>query len=123
MARILVIDDDPLTLKLLTTVLQRQGFQVAGARNGRVAMELFREQPANLVITDLIMPEQEGFETIVELRCDFPDVKIIAMSAGDHLGPGDYLEIAKRLDADRAFAKPFQPAELVAAVRELLREE
>ena len=122
MARILVVDDDRLTLKMLARPLQREGFSVVTAGNGREAMELFREQPADLVITDLIMPEQEGFETIVELRCDFPGVKIIAISAGDHLGPADYLEIAKELDVERAFGKPFQPAEVVAAVRELLGE-
>ena len=72
------------------------------------------------MITDIIMPEQEGIETILELRHDFPDVKIIAISGGGRIGPNSYLAMAERLGAHRAFAKPFDQKELLEAVKELL---
>jgi len=119
-ARILVVDDDPQIRALLIQTLEREGYQVLAASDGAQGVRLFRENPADLIITDIIMPEMDGWEAIVELRKAFPDTRIIAISGGGMLGPSSYLVIAKRFGAERIFAKPLKKEELLQAVRELL---
>ncbi len=119
--RILVIDDDDQIRELLRRTLDWAGYTVIEAVNGKVAMRLQRQEPADLVITDLIMPEQEGLETISSLKREFPEVKIIAVSGGGRIGPETYLPTAKELGADRIFTKPFSVREIVETVEELLR--
>ena len=118
--RILVIDDDEQMRVLLQQAMQWAGFEVVAAENGRQGQQLFEEHPADLIITDLIMPEQEGLETIRILKQGYPTVKIIAISGGGRIGPEAYLPAAMELGADRIFTKPFDVKELIAAVRELL---
>lgn len=120
MKRILVIDDDIQVRQMLKQTLQRAGYEVAAAADGNEGIKLYRDEPTDLVITDIIMPEKEGIETIMELKRDFPDVKIIAISGGGRVVPGNYLEIAHRLGADRTFAKPFDRVELLEAIQQLL---
>ncbi|MFH0823206.1 MAG: response regulator [Pseudomonadota bacterium] len=120
MARILVIDDDDLVLSMLGRVLENAGHVVTVASNGEVGIRLFREQPTDLIITDIIMPEKEGWETILELRGEFPHVKIIAISGGGRQGPYGYLMLAKRFGAERVFSKPLKSEELLNAISELL---
>ena len=121
MARILIIDDDAQLLAMLRQVFEREGYEVVEAPDGKEGLRRYRENPTELIITDLIMPENEGIETIMELRRDFPDVKIIAMSGGGINNPGTYLDLAKKLGAQYTFAKPFEREELLYAVRELLK--
>lgn len=118
--RILVIDDDEQMRVLLQQAMQWAGFEVVAAENGRQGQQLFEEQPADLIITDLIMPEQEGLETIRILKQGYPAVKIIAISGGGRIGPEAYLPAAIELGADRIFTKPFDVKELISAVQELL---
>ncbi len=118
--RVLVIDDDEHMRILLRQVMEMAGYEVAVAENGRQGMELQRAKPADLVITDLIMPEQEGLETIGTLKKEFAGVKIIAISGGGRIGPEAYLPTAKELGADRIFVKPFDIQAIRAAARELL---
>ena len=120
MARILVIDDDAQIQVMLRQVLERAGYEVVDAPDGKVGIELYREQKADLVITDLIMPEKEGIETIRELRGEFPDVKIIAISGGGVIGPENYLCLARGLGALRTFSKPVERKEIIETVQELL---
>jgi len=120
MARILVIDDEPSVRELLCAMLIEDGYDVAEAADGKAGMDLFRERRADLVITDLIMPEKEGIETILELRRHFPEVKIIAMSGGGIIDAGDYLGMARGVGAHRVFEKPFGVSDMLNAVRELL---
>ena len=120
MAQILIIDDDDQLRLMLRKTLERSGYEVVEAPNGKEGIKRFREMPCDLVITDLIMPEKEGIETIVELKKDFPDVKIIAISGGDRSKPESYLNLAKQLGAKRVFPKPIDREELLNAVRELL---
>jgi len=122
MVRILVVDDDKEVRGMLRQMLERAGYEVVDAPDGNVALKLYREQPTDLVITDLIMPDKEGIETIMELRRDFPDVKIIAISGGGRVGPRDYLRMAKMLGAQRIFTKPLDRLELLNAIEELLNE-
>ena len=91
MNRILVIDDDAPFRGMLRQVLGREGYEVMEASNGKEGMALFRAEPTDLVISDILMPEQEGLQTIKELRRDFPEVKIIAISGGGHGGTMNFL--------------------------------
>jgi len=120
MSLILVIDDDEGIRSLLRNLLEREGYEVMEAGNGKVGLKLLRENGADLIITDLIMPEKEGIETIRELRRDFTDVKIIAISGGGAIGPETYLQMAKSMGAHRVFGKPFQLKEISDAIRDLL---
>jgi len=120
MQQVLIIDDDEQLRALLSEILQRAGYEVIEARDGNEGLTLYRTHPTDLVITDLIMPEKEGVETIVELRRDFPDVRIIAMSGGGRLTSRDYLRMAEQLGARRTVKKPFSRQEILDAVRESL---
>ncbi|MDH4207147.1 MAG: response regulator [Desulfobacteraceae bacterium] len=122
MARILVIDDDVLVLDMLYESLTREGYDVLRASNGEQGLKLYREDPVDLIITDLIMPEKEGIETIIELRQDFPDVKIIAISGGGRIGTNNYLHLAKIFGVQRTFTKPVAREQLLDAIKELIKE-
>ena len=119
MQRILIIDDDEQVRTLLRDILTFEGFSVIEAGDGAVGLKLYREQPTDLIMTDLIMPEKEGLETIMALRKEFPNVRIIAMSAGGSRGHS-YLPTAKMLGAAQTLSKPFLRQEAVDAVRKTL---
>lgn len=119
-ATILVIDDEPQLRGMVKQMLAQEGYAVEEAHNGAEGLRAFRQAPADLVITDIVMPEKEGIETIRELRRDFPDVKIIAMSGGGRVDPGEYLHFALKLGAARILRKPFRFHELLEAVRDVL---
>jgi len=121
--KILVVDDDATVCDLLRVVLERDGYDVTAAADGKEAIRLFRQKPVDLIITDIIMPEQEGLKTISDIRRDYPNVRVIAISGGGQYGLGDYLEAATALGADRTFSKPFDRRELLSAVRELLSQK
>ena len=123
MANILVIDDDELMLSFLKERLMYEGFNVLTAINGKEGMKLFNDNQVDLVITDIIMPDKDGFETIIELKRICPDIKIIAMSG---MGLGmikPCLKTAKFSGAEYALAKPFEISNLLTAVYELLKKE
>ncbi len=119
-ARILVIDDDPVVRDMLVEMLQREGYDVESAEDGRAGMRRFREQPSALVITDVVMPEQEGLETLMQLRQSGRPVKVMAISGGGRVGPDAYLNSARTLGADAILAKPFGRQELLEKVSALL---
>ncbi len=118
--RILVVDDDPVFREMLQCMLSDDGFEVETAINGLEALSMYRENPADLVIADIIMPEKEGIETIIELKRDYPGVKIIAISGGGSHGPKAYLDTARLLGVKHTFFKPFEVAELIATAKELV---
>jgi DNA-binding response OmpR family regulator len=93
---------------------------VTEAPDGRAGLALHAAEPADLIITDLFMPDFDGIETIRELRRVGRGVKVIVVSGGDSSGRLSMLGDAKLLGADRAFAKPVKPEELLTAIRELL---
>lgn len=121
MARILIVDDEDALRSLLSRALQKAGYEVATAANGAAAVEQFRAQPADLVITDLVMPEKEGIETILELRQLQPGLKIIAMSGGGYMEAQDYLQMAGKLGAMGTLSKPFTAQRVQQLVAELLQ--
>ena len=123
MPRILVMDDDDMLRPVLRDMLVYEGYEVIEAADGNQGMKACREMKADLVISDVIMPEKEGLEVIRELRRDFPHVKIIAMSGGGQIGALDYLTLAKKMGAHGILAKPFGRDELIAAVQSLLAEK
>ena len=120
MARILVIDDVKEEREVLTELLKDAPHQVSCAPDGKAALELLRHQPAELVITDMIMPGMDGIETIVALRQKYPDVKIIAMSGGGVAGFDKYLHLVRNLGVHKFVTKPYTADEMPGAVRDLL---
>jgi DNA-binding response OmpR family regulator len=120
MKKILIVDDEPHILMMLKKMLEKAGYEVDLATNGIEGIELFKKSQADLVITDIIMPEKEGLETIREMRRIKPNLKIIAMSGGGKVSAENYLEIAKIFGAAKVIAKPFTMQEMKSAVSELL---
>lgn len=120
MARILIIDDEAPVRNMLRQMLEKEGYEVAEAEDGKVGMRRYAEHPPDLVITDILMPEKEGIETILALRKADPGVKIIAISGGGRTGRLDVLPVAKAFGALRTLAKPFTRDELLGAVRSVL---
>ncbi len=120
MAKILIIDDDHHILIMTKKMLERAGFEVELASNGNEGLELFERVPVDLVITDIIMPEKEGLETIRVMKRMRPNLKIIAMSGGGKISADNYLDAAKIFGATRILGKPFSQKQMVSAVHELL---
>lgn len=116
MIRILVVDDDDPLRKILSITLARMGHHVVEARNGKEALQLCQAEPPDIVLTDIVMPEKEGIETIGALRRFHPNVKIIAMSGGGSGSASDYLKIAKHLGARVTLAKPFSDQAMAEAI-------
>lgn len=124
MHRILIVDDVAAIRRLLRRTLTSAGYDVQEASDGQVALEIYSGQPIDLVITDLVMPEKEGLETIMELRRRDAGVRILAISGGGSGGHGvdDYLKTARLLGAKRILAKPFSQEELLKAVADVLAD-
>lgn len=120
MARILLIDDQEEIRSMMSALLTEVGYEVESAGDGEEGMKLFRDNPFELIITDVVMPEKEGLEVIAEIRKEFPFTKVIAVSGGGAHSNLGYLTIAERLGADRTFSKPFKIDAFLEAVRELL---
>ena len=123
MAKILVIEDDQGLLEMLATMLELDGHVVMQATNGKKGTDLVEKFSFDLVITDMVMPEKEGLETIRELRWKRPGTKIIAISGGGKGKASDYLAMAAKLGAHRTIAKPFSKTEIQSAVAGLLAEK
>jgi DNA-binding response OmpR family regulator len=121
MALILVIDDEQMLRRTLRALLERAGHTVVEAEDGNQGLAQFDVQTPDLVLTDIIMPNREGVETIGEIRQRAPDTPIIAMSGGGSRGGDLFLTLAKRLGASATLTKPIRQAELIAAVDAALR--
>ena len=120
MARILVIDDDSSIREMLRIVLELEGHEVSEFSDGAQGVAAYADDPRDLIITDIVMPEQDGIETIFALRGRYPDVKIIALSGGGRIEASNYLAIARTIGASKTFLKPIDNEALVAAVDELV---
>ena len=120
MARILVIDDEDQLRDLLRLMLERAGHDVLEAPDGDVGVATVSAQQVDMVITDMVMPNKEGSETIREIRKSHPQIKIIAISGGGHRAAEDHVWAPNERGPDMALAKPFKSQELVAAVEQLL---
>ncbi|MDR3557502.1 MAG: response regulator transcription factor [Syntrophobacteraceae bacterium] len=123
MPRVLVIDDDEQFLNLMKTALSRNKFEVIVAHNGKQGIKMCENTPVDLVITDLIMPEMEGLEVIMELKQKVPNLKILAVSGGGRNDPASYLDLATALGAKCALTKPFSMETLLKTVKQLISGE
>jgi len=118
--RILLVDDEPAILEVLRQALIAEGFEVVTAANGNEAVEQAKLQVFDLVLTDLIMPEMDGIQTMLELRAVHPGIRIIAMSGGILSGGGDFLPLARQLGAQSILKKPFEYRVFMDSVRDAL---
>jgi CheY-like chemotaxis protein len=118
--RILVADDEEAVRSYFRIVLERGGYEVLEAADGRQAMRITLSTPVDLVITDLIMPEQEGLETIQALRRSGKPVRIVAVSGAVN---GPFLSIAAKLGADTVLSKPVDADQLLATVKRVLQRQ
>ncbi len=123
MPGILIVEDDNDLREMLKLALLRRKFTVMEALNGKEAITHFKPSLTDLVITDLIMPEEDGLKVIMKLREMNPDIRIIAISGGGKAGPGSYLNLAKALGADNIYSKPFSINDMIARIEELLSFE
>jgi DNA-binding response OmpR family regulator len=120
--RILVIDDEPTALDLLRRILEMNGYEVMTAVNGQKGVELFKQHPCDLVITDMVMPIKDGLQTILDLRAAAPGLPVIAISGGGTISKERYLAVAGYLDNVVTIAKPFAIEEITEAVKTLLHD-
>ena len=120
--RILVMDDDALLRGALRVALEAAGYEVLEAADGDAGLRLQREQGADLVLVDIFMPHRDGLEVIRALRDEIPPPKIIAMSGGGQTGQVEVLRAAAAFGAARTLLKPFEPRDLLTAIRDLLGE-
>lgn len=118
-AHILVVDDRPDVLGFVCAELESAGYAVQAAENGRQALEKQGEQPADVMLVDIFMPEMDGLETIDRVRAQFPRTRIVAMSSGAR-GLQDYLKVARDIGADATLQKPFARDELLQVLKTVL---
>ena len=122
-AEVLIIDDDVAILHSLRVLFESNDIPLAIARDGLEGLALFRKLSPKVVLTDILMPEQDGIGVIMAMRRERPDVKIIAMSGGGRIGKSDFLTVAKKLGADAVIAKPFDVDELIGLIRRCIGGE
>jgi len=121
MKRILVIDDEPQIRSMLRMMLEREGYEVEEAPDGIEGIKRYRQKSTDLIITDLIMPNKDGIGMIIDLKKEFPDAKIIAMSGGGLNKPEGYLKGAQKLGAECTLTKPIDRKEMLRAVKDILK--
>ncbi|MFI5248094.1 MAG: response regulator, partial [Nitrospirales bacterium] len=118
MPSILVVDDEDQIRQLIRETLEQADYHVTEARDGKEALQQYRLAPADLVIMDILMPDQDGLETTATLRREFPNVKVIAITGGsDMIGILNFLDVAKMLGAHRTLQKPFEMKTLLDTVQ------
>jgi DNA-binding response OmpR family regulator len=120
-ATVLVIDDDPDMVESLAMMLGDHGFPVLTANDGVRGLEMFREYKPAVVLSDILMPEQDGIEVIMTMRRERPGVKIIAISGSGRIGTTDFLTMARKLGADAAFEKGHKAGELLGLLKTMLQ--
>jgi DNA-binding NtrC family response regulator len=122
MSNILVIDDDDQVRAYFKILLEENGYSVDTAENGLKGMNRLKEKQYSIVILDLLMPEKEGMETLMEMKKTMPEIKVITVSGGGKIGPESYLSATRILGAEYAFPKPVDQQELLDAVSRVSRE-
>lgn len=123
MAKILVVDDEDNIRFVIKEILEQDHHEVTEARTGSEALKIFEQKPAELVITDLVMPDKNGIDLILELKNRYPNVRILAISGGGGLnGRFDYIPIAELIGARSVMRKPFNIVELRETVKGILAE-
>ena len=122
MARILVIDDNDDLRELMKVILEQSGYEVELAEDGQAGLAVQRARPADIVITDIFMPNQDGIETIAQFRRDFPQLKLIVMSGDAKLVKDSaHFLTAREMGAHGVLSKPFDEDELLRVIRDVLK--
>ncbi len=116
--KILVIDDDVQIREILRMWLEKSGYEVLEASDGKKGVEIQEKNPVDILICDLIMPGQEGIETITQFRKCFPEVGIMAISGGGQIDADSYLPMAKTLGAWKVYKKPLSIAKMIEDIKE-----
>ena len=122
MSRILVVDDDRHIRNMLLRIFEGQGYDVSLAENGKHGLEVLAEQDVDLIVSDILMPEKDGLEMISTVKELYPDIKIVAMSGGGHIGSENYLRLAQHMGAERTIQKVIMCEDIIRVANELLRE-
>jgi DNA-binding response OmpR family regulator len=117
--KVLVIEDDSLTRISLCRIFQKMGYATSEACNGLMGIKMFNQEHPHIVVTDLLMPDKEGLETITEIRAADNDVKIIAMSGGGSAQNFVFLDLALKIGANYTLSKPFKPVEILDLMNKL----
>ena len=130
MTRVIVIDDEEDIRIVLKEILDRAGFEVEVAENAADGLDLLRDNGADVVVTDIIMPGKDGVDTVYDIRMEFPNTKVIVISGGGNINPRDYeptaiktsayLASATAAGADMTLTKPFDRNEIVQALNDLV---
>lgn len=120
MKQILIIDDDNLVRGMMAKAIQKAGYNVKEASDGNEGLQIILHYPIDLVITDMLMPDKEGVETIIEIREIRKDLKIVAMSSGGKKQDMTFLKMAEGVGANKLLKKPFRPSELLETIKGLL---
>jgi CheY-like chemotaxis protein len=116
MQKILIIDDNSAVRSTMARILELAGYETITASDGNEGLIRMRQDKPDLIITDIIMPEKEGIETIRQILIERPGAKIMAVSGGGRHANMDFLEVARKLGAMEVLEKPFEPDELVNRV-------
>jgi DNA-binding response OmpR family regulator len=116
MKRILVIEDDEAMCKHLQDLLVYYGYEVRIALNGNLGLSALKSWMADLVILDVFLPVKDGFETLLEIRRDYPTLKVLVISGKEHLIYGKSIKFAEKLGANRTLTKPFTTRELAGCI-------
>ena len=112
------MDDEEAIRRLIRSTLEQAGYHVQEAADGKQGLSQYRQAPADLVIMDILMPDQDGLESILTLRREFPNAKIMAITGGsDMIGILNFLDVARMLGARRTLQKPFEMQQLLDAVQ------
>jgi CheY-like chemotaxis protein len=119
--KILIAEDNADTREALRLSLEAEGYAVRVAGNGDEALRLQMAEAAELLVTDIFMPDRDGFETLVAFRKNFPRTRIVVMSGGAAKVRTSYLESAQMVGADATLRKPFSPPDLLRLIAELLK--
>jgi DNA-binding response OmpR family regulator len=123
MAGILIVEDDDDLREMLKISLLQRKYTVLEASNGKEAISRFKPSLVDLVVTDIIMPDEDGLKVIMKLKEIKPEIRIIAISGGGKAGPGNYLNLARALGADEIFPKPFSVSSLLTRIDTILDTE
>lgn len=122
MVKILVIDDDDFVRKIVCRSLRKNNFEVIEANNGNDGVEKAQSEKPDVVLTDILMPDKEGIETILEIKAADQNIKIIAMSGGGSTKNMNFLDMAKKVGAQHVLSKPFKPSALLEAINDVLSD-
>ena len=122
MKKILLVDDDPFIIESTTIVLEDSGYEVSAAHNGDEALDLLASKTYDLMITDVVMPQKDGIEVLLNVKRRYPDLKVMVISGGGRLNVTNYLETAQHMDAAATLAKPFNNKDLLDKISDILKD-